>query len=294
MAIKKKTVAIFSREHQSCYEWLINFFLTTGIVKDVRPVHISNDYQKFREEASKCNFAILYHSKNRGRINVTDVTDSLYDDELQHLNNQHGKKNVIVVIDDLEDSDNEKKIAILNTQPSIRELAQDLFLFSTSEKAFLHDHQKDRYQTQTDLTQKMDDLKKTIEGKKVKSRGNHGVVDVDRSEEPGEPLSTRDYGVERSGGPQQPQSRRCKICVIVSGAACVIIFIIVLVTQLNHHTPPVNGTTTPGYTSTHDNTPLIIQKVLASSSSSSSTFIYIAQEYTVATGYLFILLRIHL
>ncbi|XP_068103329.1 uncharacterized protein [Hyperolius riggenbachi] len=104
-------------------------------IQDVRPCLISNNgYQKFKAEVSQCTFGILYHTKNRGRINITDVTDSLYDQELEHLSKQLGKDNVVVVVDDLEDSSDQEEKRIIKSQPSIREYAQQLLLISRADK----------------------------------------------------------------------------------------------------------------------------------------------------------------
>ncbi|OCT61902.1 hypothetical protein XELAEV_18047934mg [Xenopus laevis] len=101
--IKTPLLGIFSRDAQTNYQWLIDSAYSVG--PDIRPVHIANDRgQNFREEVEKCTFAILYHTANRGRINITNVMDSLYDDELEYLCSRLGKEKVIVVIDDLEDS----------------------------------------------------------------------------------------------------------------------------------------------------------------------------------------------
>lgn len=134
MCQKKALVGIFSREHASCYRWLIDFLLDSSLVRDVNFFYISNESWTLRKEIHKCTFAILYHTKNRGRINVTDVTDSLYDEELQALSEILGRKNVVVVIDDLEDSSEVQKNAILKGQPSIGKLARDLLLFGNDDK----------------------------------------------------------------------------------------------------------------------------------------------------------------
>ncbi|XP_041433466.1 uncharacterized protein LOC121398348 isoform X2 [Xenopus laevis] len=137
MVAKKHVVGIFSREAQDAFGWLINFLLTIPGVKDVRTVHISNtNYIDVMDEAYKCTFAILYHSKNRGRINVTDVTDALYDRELADLSRCLGRDGIIVVIDDLENTSLEAKNNILLKQPSIERLAIDLFLFSEQDKSY--------------------------------------------------------------------------------------------------------------------------------------------------------------
>ncbi|XP_066433156.1 uncharacterized protein [Eleutherodactylus coqui] len=155
-------VGIFSREDESCYQWLSDKLLEIRNVRDVRSVIITNNSLTFYEEASKCNFAILYHSKTRGRINVTDVNDSLYDLELQHLNTVHGRQNVLVVIDDLDSSNEEEKARILTFQPKIRDLAQDLFLFSSADKASLG------YQPSAHVLRTLNDMKRVVEGAKKK------------------------------------------------------------------------------------------------------------------------------
>ncbi|MEE6510587.1 hypothetical protein FKM82_030563 [Ascaphus truei] len=105
-----------------------------GDVK-VGPVYISsNGFQQFRQDVSKYKLAIVYHTKTRGRINVSDVTDALYDEELKYLSSKLGQENIIVVIDDLEDSSPEEKRRILQNQPSIGRLAREMFLFHRQEK----------------------------------------------------------------------------------------------------------------------------------------------------------------
>ncbi|KAM3916503.1 uncharacterized protein RB166_015752 isoform 2-T2 [Leptodactylus fuscus] len=135
---KRLVVGIFSRDAESQYSWLVTA-LTSDIFKshigDVQLGHISNSgFKQFCEAVSQCTYGILYHSKTRGRVNVTDVTDSLYDEELKYLCSKLGKQKVIVVIDDLEDSRDKQRNRILDQQPSIRDMAQDLFLISPKEK----------------------------------------------------------------------------------------------------------------------------------------------------------------
>ncbi|XP_073491524.1 uncharacterized protein [Aquarana catesbeiana] len=99
-------------------------------VKEVQPILITNTRSDFTEQVPKCSFGILYHSKTRGRLNITDVVSSLYDDELQHLSQAYGRNNVIVVVGDVEDSSNEKKAFILREQPKLDQYASDVFLFN--------------------------------------------------------------------------------------------------------------------------------------------------------------------
>ncbi|XP_075037363.1 uncharacterized protein LOC142098417 [Mixophyes fleayi] len=136
----KHTVGIITRSSENDYEWL-NSRLQSGsfqaIVQNVRPCYISNNRsQQFRDEVSQCTFGILYHTKNRGRINITDVTDSLYDEELQYMSEELGKSKVIVVVDDLENSSDKEKNRILELHPSIKANAQDMFMFTSDEKTF--------------------------------------------------------------------------------------------------------------------------------------------------------------
>lgn len=124
-------VGIFSRSATNDFLWLLEFLHTFLPEDSVCTVAISN---RSALSMTGISFAILYHSKTRGRINVTDVTDSLYDNELKDLYQALGKENVIVVIDDLKDNSEQEKDRILENQPSIRSRARDLLLFTEQEK----------------------------------------------------------------------------------------------------------------------------------------------------------------
>ncbi|OCT61896.1 hypothetical protein XELAEV_18047927mg [Xenopus laevis] len=137
MAKTSHTVGIFSRDDRDNYNWLMSLLHLTlfhSVVKNVLPKYISNSFMEFEQNVSQCSFAILYHTLKRGRLNITDVTDSLYDEELKHLCETLGKKNVIVVIDDLTDSSDAKMREIIRAQPSIELHACKLFLISEEEK----------------------------------------------------------------------------------------------------------------------------------------------------------------
>nr|DBA18951.1 TPA: hypothetical protein GDO54_014841 [Pyxicephalus adspersus] len=94
----------------------------------------NNNFPEFKSLISQCTFAILYHSKTRGRLNVTDVTDSLYDQELQYLSRTLGRGKVLVVLDDLEDSSDWVRDSILHSQITIRDQTLGLYIFTTEEK----------------------------------------------------------------------------------------------------------------------------------------------------------------
>ncbi|XP_071978882.1 uncharacterized protein [Engystomops pustulosus] len=125
-------INIFSRSPESNYRWLVDWLKTKCLMRadDVHGVYITNKYTDFYSEIRNCSFAILYHTKKHGRLNITDVTDSLYDEELRDLSEYLGKDKVIVVIDDLQKTDSSEKTRILENQPSIGRLAADLFLFN--------------------------------------------------------------------------------------------------------------------------------------------------------------------
>eukprot|EP00079_Xenopus_tropicalis_P038931 XP_017952702.1 PREDICTED: uncharacterized protein LOC101734519 [Xenopus tropicalis] len=171
MASNGQLVGIFSREARETYDWVITFLLTISVVRDVRTVHISNtNYRDVIDEASKCAFAILYHTRNRGRINITDVTDSLYDRELEDLFSCLGRDRVIVVIDDLEDSSLEAKNIILQNQPSIGRWAVELFLFSDQEKTYQRRPLEDNKMAQIELL-----IKNKISRQDYSSRHDYSV-----------------------------------------------------------------------------------------------------------------------
>ncbi|XP_068103325.1 uncharacterized protein [Hyperolius riggenbachi] len=151
-------IGIFSRSDESDYSWLVNVLQSEHV--NVTPCYISNSgFQQFRDAVSRCSFGILYHTKNRGRINVTDVTDSLYNEELEYIHTILGKDKVIVVIDDLQESCDQAKDRILQSQTSISKLAQDLFLFTQEEKnsAFRH-HPSQTNSNQPNLGRKLEPL----------------------------------------------------------------------------------------------------------------------------------------
>uniref|UniRef100_A0A8C5PRG2 Uncharacterized protein n=1 Tax=Leptobrachium leishanense TaxID=445787 RepID=A0A8C5PRG2_9ANUR len=132
------TVGIFSRSAQCDYEWLRSL-LRSGRFRerfeDVQSFYISNDrVLEFIDDVSMCRIGILYHTKNRGGLNITDVTDALYDMELEFMSGILGKGNVLVVVDDLDDSSSEEKARILESQPRIDQYAGDLLLITETEK----------------------------------------------------------------------------------------------------------------------------------------------------------------
>ncbi|XP_040211848.1 uncharacterized protein LOC120942940 isoform X6 [Rana temporaria] len=136
--IRKRVVGLFSREAEDSYHFLREALRFHDVlVREVRTFTITNNGgSRFRDEVSQCDFAILYHSKKRGRLNITDVTDSIYDEELKHLSKTLGKENVLVVADDLDSTTQGDKAKILNSQPLIQERARDLILFRSDKNTY--------------------------------------------------------------------------------------------------------------------------------------------------------------
>ncbi|XP_072273217.1 uncharacterized protein [Pyxicephalus adspersus] len=137
-SLKFGTVGIFSRSSQSDYAWLKSLLESPklqDVVNEVRSVCISNrGYVEFYEEVIHCHFGILYHTKKRGRVNITDDTNSLYDIEIEYLATVLGRYKVLVVIDDLQDSSWKEKERIWWSQPSIQKYSRNLFLVTEEEK----------------------------------------------------------------------------------------------------------------------------------------------------------------
>ncbi|XP_069591262.1 uncharacterized protein [Ranitomeya imitator] len=137
--LSRANVGIFSRDDKGSYQWLASHLSSHRCVQTVESVQVSNNGRvRFMEGVRRCTFAILYHTKKRGRINITDVTDSLYDEELSQLSSTKGKENVIVVVDDLEDDGNNgHRDRILLNQPSLQRLTTEVFCFTLEEKMTL-------------------------------------------------------------------------------------------------------------------------------------------------------------
>ncbi|XP_073491510.1 uncharacterized protein [Aquarana catesbeiana] len=166
---KEVSLAICSRDSEENYRWLQDhlenkMFHHTKVV--VHPVYISNNASEFYKVAPRHDFAILYHTKKRGRVNVTNVTDSLYDQELRYLHDKLGKKSVVVVIDDLEESGDHDKNRIQSAQEDLHKYACNLFLFSTTDK----NHINGQRRVQGGVADKLKALKKEIKTGRRKAK----------------------------------------------------------------------------------------------------------------------------
>ncbi|XP_053551090.1 uncharacterized protein LOC128642362 [Bombina bombina] len=176
---KKCLVGICSRDPKESYDWIQDLLKTERFKKKVKdtphPIYISNsNSSEFMKMMSNCTFTILYHTKNRGRINITDVTDSLYDAELELMCKTQGRDNVIVVIDDLDDSGSDEAERILRTQESIKKWSCELFLFSKQDKVTIADGKSTDGQVDKKLSRLREILKKAKKKQKFTVRGEKG------------------------------------------------------------------------------------------------------------------------
>ncbi|OCT61924.1 uncharacterized protein LOC108703278 [Xenopus laevis] len=232
----KRGIAIVSRENPESYDWLIHFLLSIPGL-DVRPIYVTNSNSRnLIQMVSKCTFAILYHSKKRGRINVTDVPDSLYDQELNELSKHFGREKVMVVIDDLTDSSLEEKRRLLEKQPSIETLAQELFLFTNQDKANIGQNPN----TGSAASKKLRRMKNIIEARDRTKK----IVPVQKES----PRKGSDFQmtIDNPGSEKVSCWKRYAIWIVFF-ALIVLILVICVATQYRHKpeaiSSPLNATT---------------------------------------------------
>uniref|UniRef100_A0A4W3HUH2 Uncharacterized LOC103189741 n=2 Tax=Callorhinchus milii TaxID=7868 RepID=A0A4W3HUH2_CALMI len=76
---------------------------------------------------------VFHHSVLQGRMNLTDVYDSLYDNVLKSTSNKAGKESIIFIVDDVQDgktSQNNIKVE----QPTLSQCCESVFVFQKTEK----------------------------------------------------------------------------------------------------------------------------------------------------------------
>ncbi|XP_073491200.1 interferon-induced very large GTPase 1-like [Aquarana catesbeiana] len=128
-------IGVFSCSENSKFSWL-KILLSSKefgnhqvIFHQISPGNMKG----FHSMVSHCKFGILYHCMDQGYKPLTDMENSLYDEELKYLSTTLGKSRVIVVMDKLGNSDEEAKCWTLENQPSLGMLARDVLLFSKQE-----------------------------------------------------------------------------------------------------------------------------------------------------------------
>ncbi|XP_041433095.1 uncharacterized protein LOC121398242 [Xenopus laevis] len=136
-ASSRQIVGISSRCQQDQFQWMIDMLTShlSELVTEVKYYPITNENSdEWKKEVKGCSFGILYHSLKHGRINITDVEGSLYDKELLYMSQCLDKENVMVVLDDLEQTTEEETKRILRTQPSIKHCSSLLLLTAKKDK----------------------------------------------------------------------------------------------------------------------------------------------------------------
>ncbi|XP_043923662.1 uncharacterized protein LOC122798641 [Protopterus annectens] len=76
---------------------------------------------------------ILYHSKCYGRINLTDVNDSLYDGYLKYLSERFGSSRILMIIDDLDNPELTKQTVEKN-QPTAVKCCEKIYYLKKEEE----------------------------------------------------------------------------------------------------------------------------------------------------------------
>ncbi|XP_063788535.1 uncharacterized protein LOC134943895 [Pseudophryne corroboree] len=202
MAIKKHRVGVFSRDGEDNYLWLISLLrrpMFRSVVEDVFSVYISDKSPAFQRALTKCTFAILYHTERRGRLNITNVTDSLYDQQLEDLSTHLGRENVVVLLDDLNDGSDNTRRRILQDQPLVDTCACELVLISEVDKKSSDSNGRDVRWSQASGSQQLQDQDNSLHKKMRKvmdimSRSLKNTADVRYSDE-----TASDYTDEGQG-----------------------------------------------------------------------------------------------
>lgn len=129
-ALKLGTVGIFSRCPRTDYTWLQSLLKSPNLqdlVDDVTTFRISD---KGIEGIINCSFGVLYHRRRQGAVRIVEE----YDSEMDHLSATLGRFNVLVIMDDVENSSWKEKERILYSQPGIRRYARNLLLITKEDK----------------------------------------------------------------------------------------------------------------------------------------------------------------
>uniref|UniRef100_A0A803K3P8 Uncharacterized LOC116407692 n=1 Tax=Xenopus tropicalis TaxID=8364 RepID=A0A803K3P8_XENTR len=132
----RRMVGISSRCPQSDFQWLMDLLQShfSQLVSGVRYLPITS-YSHWKMEVPGSPVGILYHRLKYETI--TNVAESLYKDELMYLSSCLDKQNVMVVLDDVEDLTETKRIPSAN--PTINSCSSLLLLIpkANKEKTFL-------------------------------------------------------------------------------------------------------------------------------------------------------------
>eukprot|EP00062_Callorhinchus_milii_P023787 gi/632982994/ref/XP_007908428.1/ PREDICTED: uncharacterized protein LOC103189735 [Callorhinchus milii] len=76
---------------------------------------------------------VFHHSVLQGRMNLTDVYDSLYDNVLKSTSNKAGKESIIFIVDDVQDGKTAQD-NIKAEQPTLSQCCKSIFVFQKTEE----------------------------------------------------------------------------------------------------------------------------------------------------------------
>lgn len=124
-------VGITTRSPANIIQWLKDFLTEKfqDLILDVEHLPITNTNRyEWENNVNKYSVVILYHTRHQGRVNITDVDGGIYNEELNFLCHKLGREKVLVVLDDMEDTSEEVRQRILESQPSLTRLSSHLIL----------------------------------------------------------------------------------------------------------------------------------------------------------------------
>ncbi|XP_073491542.1 uncharacterized protein [Aquarana catesbeiana] len=127
----RERLTIFTRDPDIVEEQLLILCSSNSAFK-CRPVSCIFQVEegKWKSEVDGSSVIVLHlsHSPETPLPDLSDVKEFL-----DYCREKHGKDNVIIVMDDVEDSSDQKKTQILESHPDIEDLYHNLFLFSPQE-----------------------------------------------------------------------------------------------------------------------------------------------------------------
>eukprot|EP00062_Callorhinchus_milii_P023782 gi/632982989/ref/XP_007908426.1/ PREDICTED: uncharacterized protein LOC103189732 [Callorhinchus milii] len=110
-----------------------------------------------KQEARKCKpflgclwqkkLYVFHHSALQGRMNITDVYDSLYDYILRYMSWRVGRKSIIFIVDNVQDGKTAQN-NIKVEQPTLSQCCNNIFIFQNTEENGwnqLEDHRLKKY-----------------------------------------------------------------------------------------------------------------------------------------------------
>uniref|UniRef100_A0A4W3HAB9 Uncharacterized protein n=1 Tax=Callorhinchus milii TaxID=7868 RepID=A0A4W3HAB9_CALMI len=89
---------------------------------------------------------VFHHSNRQGRMNITDVFDSLYDHILMYMSQKVGRESIIFIVDNVQDGQTAQD-NIKVEQRTLSQSCNEIFIFQETEKNGWNQQEKDRLKT---------------------------------------------------------------------------------------------------------------------------------------------------